>query len=444
MKDMPKDFPIEEKSLQERDQSCLWHPFTPLSKSTGNPAIVKGQGQWLYDTQGKIYLDAISSWWVNIHGHCHPYIVGALQKSLPQLDQTIFADFTHEPAITMAERLLALWPFRNLGKVFLSDNGSTSVEVALKMAMQRHHLRHREKPTKRKSWVLALDQAYHGDTFGAMALGSRGLFSAPFSDYLFEVVHLPIHHSGVDQLLGMIAELQAKGDIIALIYEPLVQGSAGMLMPDLDCLNALLRSVQQAGGLLIADEVMTGFGRTGTMFASQQLEVAPDLVCLSKGITGGVLPLGATLVSAEIVAEFALCSFRDSFFHGHSYTGNPWACVAANASLDLFSQAETWEGIHQMNQGLADIAGSLNGHHLVSNVRHRGGILAFDLQTPGPKGYENSVRDQVRRFFMDQGVFVRPLGQTVYFMPPYCLDATGLRLLERVTHEFLNQYEKEA
>lgn len=434
----------EPKSLQERDQSCLWHPFTPLSKPTGNPAIVKGDGQWLFDSQGKAYLDAISSWWVNIHGHCHPYIVGALQKALPQLDQTIFADFTHEPAIELAERLLALWPFPNLAKVFLSDNGSTSVEVALKMALQRNYLRQREQPTKKKSWVLALDQAYHGDTFGAMALGSRGLFSAPFSDYLFEVVHLPIHDASVDQLLAMIADLQAKGEIIALIYEPLVQGSAGMLMPDVDGLNALLAAVQKAGGLLIADEVMTGFGRTGTMFASQQLAVAPDLVCLSKGITGGVLPLGATLVSADLVAEFAACSFRDSFFHGHSYTGNPWACVAANASLDLFSQSKTWDGIYELNQGLANFGRALEGHPHLSAVRHRGGILAFDLQTKGPKGYENSVRDQVRQFYLDHGVYVRPLGQTVYFMPPYCLDADGLGLLEKVTHRFLNQYQREA
>ncbi|KAB7726291.1 adenosylmethionine--8-amino-7-oxononanoate transaminase [Rudanella paleaurantiibacter] len=402
-------------TLPNRDSAVIWHPFTQMQTAPLPIPIVRGEGSLLFDASGRSFLDMISSWWVNLHGHSHPHIAQRVSEQLNTLEHVIFADFTHEPAVRLAERLLPLLP-TNQRRVFYSDNGSTAVEVALKMAFQYWH--NLGQPRRR---VVAFEDAYHGDTFGAMAVGGRSAFTAPFVPFLFDVEYLPAPTPGREEAVLEQARHLFADDVAAFIFEPLVQGAGGMVMYEPEPIQALIRMARQHGALVIADEVMTGFGRTGKTFACHYLTEQPDLMCLSKGLTGGTMALSVTTCTAAIYEAFLSTDRYKTLFHGHSFTANPVACAASLASLDLLQKPETEQAIARIVQKHQTFADTLRQHPAVENVRQRGTILAFDLRVSGEgSSYFNSIRDVAYRYLLDRGILMRPLGNVLYLLPPYC------------------------
>ncbi|QJW91826.1 adenosylmethionine--8-amino-7-oxononanoate transaminase [Spirosoma taeanense] len=402
------------QNLSARDKAVIWHPFTQMQTAPLPIPIVRGEGSVLYDADNRAYLDMISSWWVTIHGHAHPYIAQRISEQLKTLEHVIFAGFTHQPAVELAERLLTILP-ENQAKIFYSDNGSTAVEVALKMAFQYWH--NLGRPRKK---VVALDGAYHGDTFGAMAVGGRSAFTAPFTPFLFDVTYLPAPVAGQEDATLKLARELFTDDVAAFIVEPLVQGSGGMVMYEPTVLDELFRLARANDSLIIADEVMTGFGRTGKLFASYYLSEQPDLICLSKGLTGGTMALGVTACTQAIYDAFLSDDKLKTLFHGHSFTANPLACTAALASMDLLLSEETQASIQRISERHARFANRIQGRPTVNNVRQRGTLLAFDLNAGEQTSYFNSIRDRAYNFLLERGVLMRPLGNVLYLMPPYC------------------------
>lgn len=486
-------------SLVERDREAIWHPYTQMRLAPNPLPVVSGSGVYLEDEAGTRYIDAISSWWVNLHGHGHPYLAAKVYEQALKLEQVIFAGFTHAPAVDLAERLLKVLP-GEFSKVFYSDNGSTAVEVALKMAIQywkntdatarpvlpmanQEPAQDQERapangedlsanegvpanqrpgrgteervpanrvdqrpgrgdeegvPANRKDVpadlnpalataaykfpdndrkkILALSNSYHGDTFGAMSVSERGTFTLPFQDYLFEVVFINVNNE------WSLADNEWD-EFACFIYEPLVQGAGGMKMYEASKLNALLKKCRQHRIICIADEVMTGFGRTGKLFASEYVQEKPDIICLSKGITGGMMALGATVCTQEIYDAFLSDDRSKTFFHGHSYTGNPLACAAANASLDLLLQDDCISNIQRISQRHASFMEKLlsEKNSRVRNLRCLGTIMAFEVETDGTDGYLNNISSVLHQRALKEGVLIRPLGNTVYVMPPYCI-----------------------
>ena len=422
------------KNLTERDADVLWHPYTQMKLSPFSIAIEKGSGAYLFDYSGKQYIDAISSWWVNIHGHAHAQIAAAISKQANQLEQVIFAGFTHEPAITLAERLLPLLP-ANQKKVFLSDNGSTAVEAALKMSIQffanKNIQRHK---------IIAFKDAYHGDTFGSMSVSARGVFTQPFHQLLFDVVFIdtPTGFNTATVTAQLQDAIQQYAhEICAFIFEPLVLGSAGMCMYPPEVLNKLMGIAKANNIICIADEVMTGFGRTGKMFATEYLSVQPDIICLSKGITGGFLPLGATTCTQEIFDAFWSNEKSNMLFHGHSYTGNALACAAAVASLQVWQTECTLQKVQQIELLQQKFIANLTHHPKISNARVCGTIAAFEVNA-GSNSYLNPVKEKLVPYFLEQGVLLRPLGNTVYILPPYCITESDLKHIFTVIEQSLN------
>ncbi len=402
-------------NLAERDRKVIWHPFTKQKDMLLPVPIVKGESSLLYAEDGTVYIDAISSWWVNLHGHAHPYIAEKVYQQALTLEQVIFAGFTHEPAIALAERLLAILP-GNFSKIFYSDNGSTSTEVAIKMAIQFWW----NQGNKKRRKILAFHHAYHGDTFGAMSVSDRNVFTLAFQDLLFEVVF--IDTPSPENKASLQSIIKENGDeIAAFIYEPLVQGAGGMKMYDAQLMNELLVSVKHANILCIADEVMTGFGRTGKLFASHYMTVKPDIICLSKGLTGGTMALGVTACTEQIYQAFVDDDQLKTFFHGHSFTANPIACAAALASLDLLEKDTCTKKIEWIELSHRNFTKSLNSQTLpIRNIRQLGTILAFEVNT-GNDTYLNNISQVITKIAMSEGVFIRPLGNTVYIMPPYSI-----------------------
>ncbi len=424
-------------SLSQRDEQVIWHPFTQQKNRLPALPIVKGQGSILYDEQGNGYIDAISSWWVNLHGHAHPYIAERIYQQALQLEQVIFAGFTHEPAIALAERLLNILP-GNFAKIFYSDNGSTATEVALKMAIQYWW---NKENTQRKK-ILAFNNAYHGDTFGAMSVSDRSVFTLAFHDKLFEVICIDTPtHENIGELKALIHE-QAEA-IAAFIYEPLVQGAGGMNMYDANLMNELLNTAKLADIICIADEVMTGFGRTGNFFASQYMHKQPDIICLSKGLTGGTMALGVTACTPKIYDVFVNDDKLKTFFHGHSFTANPLACTAALASIDLLEQAtclQQIEWISQQNQQALKALQPYQQKGILKNLRALGTILAFEM-VQGEDGYLNNLAATITQQALQNGVYIRPLGNTVYIMPPYCITKAELNKVYTLLEELVMGYE---
>lgn len=382
--------------------------------------IMRGEGALLFAEDGKSYIDAVASWWVNLHGHAHPYIAQKVAEQLQTLEHVIFAGFTHPAAVTFAERLIGLLP-QSQSRIFYSDNGSTAVEVALKMAIQ--YWQNTGIP-KRK--IIAFRDSYHGDTFGAMAVSARSAFTAPFWSYLFEVcfidVPIPGHES---QTVQQLKTLSQTGEIAAFIYEPLVLGTAGMVMYTPEVLDQLLAICQQHDILTIADEVMTGFGRTGRNFASDHLMHQPDMVTMSKGLTGGTMALGATSCNEKIYEAFLSDDKHKTLFHGHSYTGNPVACAAGLASLDLLLQEETQQHIARICQRHTAFAEQFRSKAKIAEVRQQGTILAVEFEADGTS-YFNKLGDTLYSFALEQGVVLRPLGNIIYVIPPYCITDAQL------------------
>ena len=417
----------------QRDQAVIWHPFTQAQTAAEPIAIVRAEGIWLYAEDGKRYLDGTSSWWVNAHGHAHPYIAEQIHKQASTLEHIIFAGFTHEPAILLAEKLIRLLPGEQ-ARIFYSDNGSTSVEVALKMALQYHHNRGQNR-TK----IISFTNAYHGDTFGAMSVGARNAFNAPFEPLLFEVLSIHPPEKGQEEsCLAHMENLLADEQIAAFIFEPLVQGANGMRMHDSETLGRLIDLCRSKGVITIADEVFTGFYRTGKRFACNHLSVQPDIMCLSKTLTGGTLPLGVTAAPEFIYEAFLSDDKYKTFFHGHSFTANPIACRAALASLELFDEPSCLSNIQRIVDAHAQFAKEIIGNRSIEEIRILGTILAIELKTVDERGYMNPISEQITKHFLNNGIYLRPLGNVIYCTPPYIINEKELQLIYDAIRQFLN------
>jgi adenosylmethionine-8-amino-7-oxononanoate aminotransferase len=401
--------------------SPIWHPFTQHALTPEFPTIARGKGAWLETADEKRILDAISSWWVITHGHRHPGIVAAVKQQIDELDQVIFANFTHQPAEDVARGLIDIVP-PGLKHVFFSDSGSTAVEVALKMALGFWKNR-----GEARSRIIALEHAYHGDTIGTMSAGARGLFNAAYEPLLFDVARLPFPAAGREQATLDALERAAK-DAAALIVEPLVCGSGGMLIYSADVLRAMKRICERHGTLFIADEVMTGFGRTGTLFACEQAGITPDILCLSKGLTGGSLPLAATLCTPAIFAAHYSTDRSRTFFHSSSFTANPVACAAAAANLAVWRDEPVMARIAALAAAQEERLAPFREDARFGAVRRLGTIAALDLKVPDP-GYLAGLGPRLCAFFLERGLLLRPLGNTIYLMPPYCTTAAELDLV---------------
>ena len=421
-------------TLSERDGKVIWHPYTQMQTSGLPVAIVRGEGARLYDEDGNEYIDAIASWWVNTHGHAHPYIAEKVAAQLKKLEHVIFAGFTHEPAVELAERLLKILP-ANQSRIFYSDNGSTAVEVGLKMALQYWHNR-----GQKRQKVIVLNNSYHGDTFGAMSASVRDLFTEPFWDLLFDVVRVDAPVEGKEEeAIAQLAGAVGRDDAAAFIFEPLLQGAGGMIMYGADPLDKMIGICREKGIPTIADEVLTGFGRTGRFFASDYLSNKPDIICMSKGLTGGTMALGATSCTGEIFDGFLSDDKRKSFFHGHSYTGNPVACAAALASLDLFEKDETWKNILGIEVQHRHFLSRITAYPRVRNARQIGTIVAFDVVNEEETSYLNELRDWMNDYCVGRRIIIRPLGNVMYLIPPYCITNEELERVYSILCEMLDE-----
>lgn len=407
-----------ETTLSEKDRACIWHPFTQMHMARPPIPIVRAQGVYLYSTEGRRYLDGISSWWVNLHGHAHPYIIEKITAQAKVLEHVIFAGFTHAPAVELASRLLPLLPGA-MSKLFYSDNGSTAVEVALKIAWQYWY---NQKIHKTK--VICFKNSYHGDTFGAMSVAGKNAFNKPFWSQLFDVETIDPPLKGQEEVsLAQMHSVIKKGEAACFIFEPLILGAGGMIIYPPAGLNSLMKLCQQNNVLTIADEVMTGFGRTGTLFACEKLDAKPDLICLSKGLTGGFLPLGATACSENIFNAFLSDHLDQAFLHGHSYTANPLACSSALASLDLLLQEVCTLQRKMIAECHQEFCRTWHTHHRLKRCESLGTILALEYAA------ETTIRDRLYHFLLDHNILLRPLGNVLYVLPPYCINAEELTFI---------------
>ncbi len=418
----------------------IWYPYTQAKTASVPYKVKKGSGIWLELADGRRIIDCISSWWVNNHGHTHPHIVAAISKQAAELEQVIFAGFTHDRAEELASKLVAVLP-NKLQRVFYSDNGSTAVEVSLKMAYQ--YWVNKQQPRHK---FIAFKGAYHGDTFGAMSVGNRSLFSQAFNDLLFQVdfVDYPgTYHNDPhitdreDQIIASITQMLAQEppQYAGIIIEPLVQGAGGMAMGRSIFLQKLSQLAKEFDTLLIFDEVMTGFGRTGDWFACTKAQVQPDLICLSKGLTGGFLPLSVTVATEEIYQGFYSDNPLHTLYHGHSFTANPLGCAAALAGLDLMieneprfksMEAQHWHYLERFKT-----------HPLVEKIRVTGTIAAMDIIEDDGSGYLNQIGMVIRQKALDLGLLLRPLGNILYIMPPYCITDQELGIIYAGIEEIL-------
>ncbi len=418
-------------NYRERDRKHLWHPLTQHGLEPDHLPIVRAQGSWLYDEEGKGYVDGIASWYTCMYGHCNPRITARVKEQLDRLDQVVFTGFTHPPAIELSEKLISLLP-ENLNRVFFSDNGSTSVDVAIKMALQFHFNRGRSR--KR---IIAFENAFHGDTFGAMSVSGLSVYNGPFEDFLLEVDRIPVpDDENIEQVKALLGSILNGGEAAAFVFEPLVQGAAAMRMHSAGHLNELMRICSEHGALNIADEVMTGFGKTGKNFASEYLEAAPDIICLSKSLTAGIAPMALTCATEEVFEAFCDREVSKGFFHGHTYSANPLACAAASAGIDLLCSDEIQGAIQRIHLRHKRFDEEIRKHPLVGQTRLLGVIYALDLKVEAER--YGGLRDRLYRFFMDQGVFLRPLGNTVYLLPPFTITDEELSKIYGSVHNCLN------
>jgi adenosylmethionine---8-amino-7-oxononanoate aminotransferase len=405
--------------MRERP-SPIWHPFTQHALQPEMVRVARGEGAYLFTPDGRRIIDAISSWWVVTHGHCHPHIVRAIQKQAAELNQIIFAGHTHEPAEAVATELLKLAP-KGLDYVFFSDSGSTSVEVALKMALGYWH--NIGEPRTR---IVVMQHSYHGDTIGAMSVGARGVFNAAYGPLLFDVATVPFPSSGHEQETLDALEVAVRDEKpAAFIVEPLILGAGGMLMYPAWVLKEMKRICEASGVWFIADEVMTGWGRTGTLFACEQAGVSPDIACYSKGLTGGSLPLAVTLCRSEIFEAHFSHDRSRTFFHSSSYTANPVACAAAKANLDLWQDDSVRERVTTVASMQERALAPFRADERFRNVRRTGTITALELQVRD-SGYLAGIGPKLLAFFGNRDLLLRPLGNTIYVMPPYCVTQGDL------------------
>tara|TARA_R110002167_G_scaffold261316_19_gene467858 strand:- start:4280 stop:5590 length:1311 start_codon:yes stop_codon:yes gene_type:complete len=408
------------KNLSERDQKHIWHPLTQHKLHPKMLGIVKAKGALLMDEEGKEYIDGISSWYTSMYGHCNPFILDRVYAQMQELDQIVFSGFTHEPAVKLSEALIKILP-SNQEKLFFSDNGSTATEIGIKMALQYHF----NKGVQRKV-ILAMEEGFHGDTFGAMSVSGLSVYNGPFEDFFIDVERIPVPtKDNIEDILANLSNRLKETTIAGFIYEPLVQGAAAMQMHDADVLSRVLKLLQGNGVLTIADEVMTGFGKTGTNFASDQVSVKPDIICMSKALTAGLLPMAITSCSKKVYDAFYSDDIAKGLFHGHTYTANPLACAAALSGLELLASSDIQKNIRQIIASHRDFDSHIKTHPKVARTRQCGIIFALDLEVQMER-YGN-LRNRLFDHFMTNGVFLRPLGNTIYILAPYIISSEQLQ-----------------
>ena len=409
-------------TIASRDKKYIWHPLTQ-HKTSGDMLAIRGaRGAVLFDEEGKSYIDAIASWYTVVYGHCNDRITGPVAAQMKQLDQVVFSGFTHEPAVKLAESLIRILPSAQ-EKVFFSDNGSTATEVGIKMALQFHYNR-----GERRDVLLAFEEGFHGDTFGAMSVSGLSVYNGAFEDHFLKVLRIPVPNGRNNaEVLSGLEQILAENAVAGFIYEPLIQGAAGMKTHDVAGLEDILKTCRKAGVLCIADEVMTGFGKTGRTFASEHLAVEPDIMCLSKALTAGLLPLAVTSCTGQVFDAFYGDDISKGLFHGHTYTANPLACTAALAGIELLLSVGMQEHIKRIMRNHRAFAEELRTQKRVKNLRQLGIILAFELDLEMER--YGDLRNRLFRFFMECGIYLRPLGNTIYIHPP---DITTDEQLKRI------------
>ena len=421
-------------NLSERDIQYNWHPYTQHKTAQKHIAIVKGEGALLWDEDGKEYIDAIASWWVNPYGHSNKFIADAIYKQLTTLEHVLFGGFTHEPAVQVAEKLVPMLP-NNQKKLFFSDNGSTAVEIAIKVALQYFYNKG-EKRTK----IIAFENAFHGDTFAAMAASGISFFTEAFRGSLIEVVRIPVPVKGKEQeSFEALEQLMKTNEFAGFIFEPLVQGAAGMVMYEPSALNRLMAICKEYNVFTIADEVMTGFGKTGKNFACDYLAEQPDMMCLSKALTGGTIPMAITSFTQELFDGFYDDDVNKALFHGHTFTANPTGCAAAIASMQLLESDEMQQHIQRMNLKHLAFQERIKSHPRVATTRVLGVIFALEIKTDGAESYYGNFRNTLYNFFIGKGVILRPVGNIVYILPPYVISDDQLEKIYKTIEEALTE-----
>lgn len=417
-------------TLKERDKKHLWHPLTQHKLHPNHIAITRAKGAVLYDEEGNSYIDGIASWYTCMYGHCNPYITEKVAEQMQTLDHVVFAGFTHEPAVRLSEALVAILP-ENQEKIFFSDNGSTSVDVAIKMALQYHFNQGQKRPK-----ILALEGGFHGDTFGAMSVSGLSVYNGPFEDFFIDVARVPVPTAeNIEEVVALMEQLLTDNEVAAFVYEPLVQGAAAMKMHDAALLERLLLLAKSHGALTIADEVMTGFGKTGKNFASEYLTVQPDIMCLSKSLTAGLVPMAITSCSLAVYNAFLSDDMGKGFFHGHTYSANPTACAAALAGIELLQSEEIQQNIQRIIQSHATFDTRIKQHSKVRQTRQLGVIYALDLELDMER--YGAARYQLFNYFMERGVCLRPLGNTIYILAPFVITAEELSKVYQVIENAL-------
>lgn len=397
------------------DKEFIWHPLTQHQLHPGHIVIKKAKDAVLYDDSDNEYIDGIASWYTCMYGHCNPYITRAVSAQMKNLDHVVFTGFTHKPATRLAKSLMNILP-QNQQKIFFSDNGSTSVDVALKMALQYHF----NKGNKRNK-IIAFQDGFHGDTFGAMSVSGLSIYNGPFEDYFLDVERIPVpNESNIESVKMLFTKLLSENNVAAFIYEPLVQGAAAMKMHKSIHLDELLKIANNHEVINIADEVMTGFGKTGKNFASEFMPTMPDIICLSKSLTGGLVPMAITSCTEKIYNAFLSSKMENGFFHGHTYSANPTSCTAAIASIELLMSEEIQNSIDRIKASHKSFIEKINDHPKVKDTRQQGIILAIDFNIETDR--YGDLRYKLFDFYMNKGVYLRPLGNTVYILAPYIIS----------------------
>ncbi|WP_298349160.1 adenosylmethionine--8-amino-7-oxononanoate transaminase [uncultured Dokdonia sp.] len=420
-------------TILEKDSKHLWHPLTQHQTARNPIVITRAKGAVMYDDAGNEYIDGIASWYTAMYGHGNEYITSAMHKQMQQLDFVMFSGFTHPPAVTLAEKLVEILP-GNQEKVFFNDNGSTAVEAAIKMSLQYYH----NKDDKRDT-LIAFEDGFHGDTFGAMSASGLSSYNGPFEDFLLKVERIPTpQDDNLDEVMAMLERILASNKCAAFIFEPLVQGAAGMKFHSVAGLDALVKKCREANVLTIADEIMTGFGKTGTVFACDQLDNKPDIMCLSKALTAGMFPLSITSCTQEIFEGFLSEEVHKGFFHAHTFSAHPVGCAAAIAGIEVLQTEEITKSRERINDAHTAFAQTVKAHHKVNNVRVKGVVIAIDLTIEMAR-YGN-LRDELYQFFMQRGVALRPLGNTIYVLPPYVITDEELAKVYSAIQEALDHF----
>ena len=403
------------KNLSERDKKHLWHPLTQHKLHPKMLPITKAKGALLYDEEGNEYIDGIASWYTTMYGHCNPSITEAITRQMQELDFVMFSGFTHRPAVELSEKLIEILP-NNQEKIFFNDNGSTAIEAGIKMALQYHH----NKGDKRDT-LIAFEDGFHGDTFGAMSASGLSSYNGPFEDFLLKVERIPVpQEDTIDQVLEHLESVLNNNSCAAFVFEPLVQGAAGMKFHSSDGLDSLIQKCKAHNVLTIADEIMTGFGKTGKNFACDYLAHKPDIICLSKALTAGMFPLSITSCSIEVYNAFLSDEVSKGFFHAHTFSAHPLGCAAALAGITLLNSDEIIERRKYIEKAHQQFASKIKDHSMVNDVRCLGVILAIDLAIESNR--YGVLRDKLYKYFMSEGVVLRPLGNTIYALPPYVVS----------------------